>query len=440
MRKLLAFCAVASWVLASNFAFAEDPEIPKVPQVEVRFAYGPYADGSYSVIGSTQGWFDEVGIKLVDPPHGVLIDASQWSHLLVSGGADISQNHTKSFTPVLPETTEQRMFVLADMSLGNAIIGDPKKYKSLDEFIAGGASVDEAYRLTMEQLRGKTIPTEINPAGRGLLSYAFSKAGMNLDSDVNLLQQADSSILAMISSGQSDVVIPSGIPTVVQLILKGYKPIITNAMAIRNADLKADSRVLLTTLYAGIASTKTWLEANHDTALRFASVYFRIFDEIVNHPDAAVAIHLPFLNGIAGTNLGPDALKTIYSTTQPFRTFEQQAEWYNDASSPFYWMHPILEDIKFWESEGMLPHGKFTPRDISVADEIYHELAALKTESEAQMLEAEGIVNSASANADMSVPKDLLSKAHRYHDIRDYLDAANFARAAVKWANYRTAK
>ena len=428
--------ALALMLATSGVAIAQEPPIPTVPEVDVVFAYGPYADGSYSIMGSSQGWFKEVGISLRSAPNGNLVDASQWSTLLVAGGADVGQNHTKSFVPVLPETTAQRMFLFADMSLGNAIIGVPDKYKSLDEFIAEGKSVDEAYKLAIGQLRGKTIPSEINPAARGLLAYAFEKAGMNEDQDVSMLLLEDSKILAMMISGQADVAMPSGIPTIVQLILKGYKPIITNEMAIRNADVSTESRVLLTTLYAGIASTEKWLAANHDTALRFASVYYRIIDFIVDHPDDAAAIHLPFLNGIAGTDLGPEELKTIYRVTQPFRKFEDQAEWFFDASSPYYWQYTIWEDIKFWETEGVLAPGQFTPRDISVADQIYAEMSKLKTESEANIISATSIINSAQKDKDLTQAEELLAEAQNYHKNRNYLDAANFSKAASKWANY----
>ncbi len=437
IKHMIVLVVMVGLLVSTAGYAAKEPAVPTIPKVEVRYAMGPYADWSYPIIAFQKGWTEEVGISIEPKPYGMVLEAHLTAPILLAGTVDFMESFTKFFTPVLPETTRQKMFLYTDMSLGNAIVADPDKYKSLEEFINEGYSVDEAYKKTIGQLKGKTIPSEIDPANKGMLYYAFDRAGMDIEEDIELLLIEDSKILAMMLSGQIDVATPAGIPTIVQLMLKGFKPIITNAMEIKYAEPSPDSKVLETTLYAGIAATEEWLEENHDTALRICGVWFRVVDFIVDHPDEAAAIHLPFLNGIAGTDLGVEQLKMIYSTMQPFTTFERQSEWFLNKKSAYYWEYPVMVDIKMWERKGLLPEGKYTARDITVADEFYLEMVRLKLESEQEIRDTRTLLaKSEAVGKDMTKAIYLMERAEHYHSTRNYLDAQRFGQAATQWANY----
>ena len=206
-------------------------------------------------------------------------------------------------------------------------------------------------------------------------------------------------------------------------------------MLIKYADLDVSRDILLTTLFAGLASSDEYIEKNYDTILRFASVYYRLLDFMVNETDKAVNKHLPFLNSIAGTDLTKEALTQIYKVLQPFQTFEQQAEWYLDESSPFYWAYIIEEDIKYWEKQGAYEKGKYSPYDVSVSSRIYKDLLLFRLQSEDAIKKAEQTL-AKNSTVDLNKVEQLLEQAKYQYSIRNYLDAKRLAVNANEWADY----
>jgi len=426
------------FILGTFLTFAVEPEIITIPQVQVRFAIGAYADHSHSYLATSENWFEEVGIDIIPKPHGGMIKGEDMPFVIEAGTYDIVQNFTKALTAVFAETTNQKMVVLCDLSIGTALLGDPEKYKSFEEFLDEGYSKDEAYKITMEQVRGKQIPYDGCTAARGTIAYAFEKAGMDMEKDVDFQIMEDPAKLAMIKSGRADLIVPTGVPVVVDLTLQGWKTIISNGMIMKHFNPETDSRdVLLTILFAGIGSSNRYIEENYETILRFASVYYRLLDFMVYESEEAVRKHLPFINSIAGTNLTEEALMQIYKVLQPFRTFEQQAEWYLDKNSPYYWEYIFEEDIKYWEREGAYEKGKYTPYDACVSSQVYQDLLLFRLQSEDAIKEIEQtLVKNTDSTVDLSRVKQLLEQAKHHYNIRNYLDAKRFAISANEWAEY----
>ena len=423
----------------SNFAHAQKkPEIPKIPKVKVSYYLGPYADHSYAYIGAKKGMFKEVGITLTPPPYGKVISGDIWAHTLVTGAAEIGQNCNALLIPVLEETTTQKMIFYGDLTYGTTILGDPKKYKSLEEFINEGYSISRAWRATMRQLKGKTLLSEINAANKGLIDYAFKKAGMSVEKDVNLLLIEDPKIIAMLEAGKADLASPSAIPVIAHLqAVRGYKPIVNARMITKYADFRNEPEVFQVLLFCGLGTTEKWLEKNHDTALRVVSVFYRLMDFMNYNQDEAIDIHLPFLNSLTASTMVIAALNDIYNNWSPFPTFEERVDWYLNEDYIGYWKYNNEYLIKMWEEKGVLTPGKFKPEDVDLTWKIYEELLLLKMQSEGAMKKTELLIKTARAKRkNVTQAANLLRQAKHNHEIRNYLDAKRFSYAAKEWVEY----
>jgi hypothetical protein len=112
--------------------------------------------------------------------------------------------------------------------------------------------------------------------------------------------------------------------------------------------------------------------------------------------------------------------------TTDFRTFEGQAEWYEQSSSPYYYKNWMDVQINYAVSTHVYKSGQVTPDSATDSATIYSELKSLKETSEKQMSAA------AKKAATNSQARALLAQAKHFHATRDYLDAASFSKAALE--------
>ncbi|MEQ8964973.1 MAG: ABC transporter substrate-binding protein [Azospirillaceae bacterium] len=412
----------AAMILASVPAVAQ--QAPEIPQVEVRFAHFPYFDHTQSIIGLEKGWFEEVGITFVPDNMGIVVNAEDASAVFASGRVDVMSASAQLFLPAAKTLPAYKVFFYADIFQGYAIMAQPDSgATSFQEFLADGLSADDAFVATIEQMRGQRFAFPTEAAIKGFIDLAIQKGGMTLADVDTVGAPGDSANVAMMQAGRADFQV-GGVPSRMTLQIDGFKPILSSGDLAAYAAPSTDSTELRAVFHDGWVASDAWIEENYQTVLRLASVGFRINDFINAEPEAAAAIHTPFLNSVAGTNFGNDVAEFAYADLHPFWNFDEQEGWNNDADNPLNGQYVIGSAIKLYEEQGLFEPGEFTWDRFTIAHEVYNDLVDYRTRADALFADLEGRDLSPEASA-------LLERAQEFYDAYNFLDAHRFAEAAA---------
>lgn len=414
---------------------AAQPAEPTIPQVKVRFGHFPYLDHTQGIIGLEKGWFKEVGIEFDPPPHGKVLATEGGVQALASGTVDVMSASAVFMMPSFKNVPPFKWFVHGDLFQGYALMAQPDAgYKSVEELVAEGMSRDEAIKVAVGQMKGKRFAYPSEAAIKGFIDLMLSKAGMTLD-DVENIVAEDAKTWAMMIAKQADFEV-GGVPARLTLQTKGFKPIITSLDLAQAAKPSADSVELRAVFHDGWGALDSWINANYDTMLRMSSVMFRITKFMNTNRDEALAIHVPFLNSAAGTEITPETAVVVYESLDPFVSFEDQAAWYLDDNNPLNEKYVTGAAIKLWEEKGLFQPGEVKVEDVSIAARVYREFLDMKAKSDAAFSEAEAAIATArGAGKDVSKATSLLERARKFYDAYDYLDAMRFGQAALAFAS-----
>lgn len=402
-------------------------QIPEIPQTTVNVAIAPYADESEVFHGVEQGFYKDVGITIGPEKYGLNVPYEQIPSVLASGRVDTAKYGFAALVPSLPQDTGIKTFSFSDLFVGFAIMCQPD-FKTVKDFQAEGKDLDIAIAEAAKQMVGKTFVFAPDPSPLILIEPAFAKAGISLD-DMEVIRVQDPQGMALMESKEADCQLP-GAPIRVTLESLGYSPVIDMMDVAQAAEPSIDSAELRALELNGYVTTDDYWETNRDTLLRFASVGWRINDFINEDIDRAVASHIPFLNQLAGTTLNQDEGKAIYTKLDPFFTIDDQRDWFEQPASIFYHPTVIGAHIKGYEESGELPAGKYTYKDVSIAEEVYNEMMTYKADAEVAFdkLNLAGIK---AEKGSSETPEGLYGMALEFYHWRDYLDAARFSEAAL---------
>ncbi len=444
-REWLRGCAVAAVVLAGvcgqEYAWAQEPPVPAVPRVSVRHALAAFLDHTDAIIAIRKGWFDEVGIEIVPKPYGRVLPSGERAANLIAGTVDTVSSGVYNLMPAMGKARNLRIFVEKDLSVGYRIMAQPDGgYKSVSEFVKEGVPQTEAFKRTVAQFKGKTITYLSEPSREQFIELVYRRGGLNkaeIDS-IKTINVDDSQTVALMVSGRADFQF-SGAPGMAELMKRGFKPILSAYELVRMARPSADSEELLTILRVGWATTAEFYERNRDTVLRMASVVYRIARFSKEQQEEAVAINVPFLNSVAGSQMTLDYGKWAYNEFHPFYTFEDQEDWYENPQSVFYYKYEVSARIKDAERKGILKPGDIDVETILLAADVYRELKGLKVKTQPLINDAKGRIDQArKSGKDVTRAQELLTKAEHFFGNYNFLDAYRFTQAALAWADYST--
>jgi ABC-type nitrate/sulfonate/bicarbonate transport system substrate-binding protein len=408
---------------ATETVSADGVVVPEIPKCTVKFGHEPYGDHTQSIIGVRSGWFEEVGISF-EPADGTVVSSENVVPYFASGQVDVLSGSVPLLLAASKELPDFKYFFHADAFLGYALMAQPDAgYKSAKEFEAEGLSSDEALAKAVGQMKGKRFGYPAENAIKGFINLTLKKGGLTLDDTVNTIAE-DSKTSALMIGDQLDFQV-GGVPSRLTLESEGFKPIVTSADLAAAAKPSVDSEELLAIFHDGWGATDEWIDANYDCMLRLTSVGFRINDLINNDMDAAIALHQPFLNQAAGTDISTETFKVIYQSLDPFLTFEQQNDWYNNPEFSMAVEYVVGAHIKSAKAAGQVDESK-TLLEFTNSKEVYDTLVELKASSETKIAEAKGLVTDSTPQA-----KELLAQAEKFYAGRDYLDADRFAQAAI---------
>lgn len=400
-----------------------------IPQVTVNFVNKPYFDHSQGSIGVEMGFFEDAGITISPDPYGGVVNAGDAVSVFASGRYDVMSASAQLLLPAAESIPPYKAFVLADLFVGYAVMAQPDAgYKSVQEFVDDGLDRGAALSAAAAQLSGKTFAYPSDAAIRGFIDQVFLAGGIEI-SDVKSLVTDESQTVQAMETGAADFQ-TGGVPSHLTLGAGGFKSIITSGDVAAAAEASPESSALTAVFYDGWVASDEWLENNHDTVLRLASVSFRINDYILNSTDEALAIHVPFLNSIAGTDFSLDTGRVAYESLHPFLSVDDMVAVFEDENSPLNEKYVLGSAILQAEVSGALPAGKYNVESFSIAKDIFAELMQLRSDAERDILLVKEAI-AADAVSDSVQATGYLENAEKFMGYFNYLDSSRFAAAAA---------
>ncbi len=389
---------------------------PTIPNVSLTFAQGPYNDHSYASIGLKKGWFNDVGINIQPKPQGkVYVDVTQEGPALLAGQLDVGTMASSVWLGAMDQSTAYKQFTYVDIFYGHAFLGNPAgHYHPLSFYIKKGEKFNQAVTDALTQIKGKKYAYPAETSQRPFQNYVLGVAGMSL-SDFNSVVVDDPKIVELATAGGVDVASPTAGPLVTELLQKGWTPIVSIAYVVKYGPAEGVESSLLS---SGWAASDKWLGQNHATALRIASVAYRIIDYKHSHLLDAAKIQIPFLNSIAGTHFAPSAAQYLDTQIDPFFSFEQQQQFFQNTSSPYYWTKDAQAAIDSSVKAGTLKAGH-KPSEVILAATTWRELNSLKALSQKLIAKASGKIGKRGT----AKARSYLAKAKVLYAGRDYYDA-----------------
>ena len=281
--------------------------------VTVRFGMLPYGDHTYAIIGAKQGWFNEVGIDLEYRP----IKIEEAVPFLLNSSLDTASCPPGVIIAAYATNPGAVSYVFGDMFQGYAIMAQPGGgYKSVSEFMQGGLSRAAAVRATVRQMSGKVFAYPPEAGVKPFVDLSLA-AGELTQRDFKPLVIDDPLTVTAMRNHQADFQV-GGVPSHIVLEKDGFKPLLTSNDIASAAKPSPDSPELSSIFPDGWACTRKYYEQHKETVLRMASVNFRITRFIDDHPDQAIALHMPYLAQVTGQGFSTADGQVMYKSLDPF--------------------------------------------------------------------------------------------------------------------------
>lgn len=389
----------------------------------VRFGMLPYGDHTYAIIGVKKGWFRDAGIELAYRA----VKVEDTVPFLRNGSLDVGSCSPGVIIAAYQGGAPVLNFVFGDLFQGYAIMAQPDRggYKSVQEFEQSGLSKPAAIKAAAGQLGGKTFAYPTEAAIKPFIDLVLEKGELTRKDFKSLVLDDPLTVNAM-RNRQADFQV-GGVPSHLVLEREGFKPIITSNDLASAAKPSPESGELASVFTDGWACTRQYYDQHRPLILRLSGVNFRIVQFIKDHPDEAIAIHMPYLSQVTGQSFTPAEGRVIYNSLDPFFTFAEQKTWYSDPSSPFYYRNLNGAIINSFIKQGVFTSSNApSVSDVSVADLVYSDLQTLKSKTDAAF--------AAFANAQGEVTdaqKNEMTKAHQYYEAFNYYDSERAASEAL---------
>jgi hypothetical protein len=216
---------------------------------------------------------------------------------------------------------------------------------------------------------------------------------------------------------------PGGAPIAQTLLDAGWTPVYDTGQLLEFGPGGVDSPLESLVFNNGWGSTADYINSNQTTMMRFASVAFRIFDELKEDP-SLYGVYAPYLNSVAGTSLDADGVRRTVENLDPFVPFDEQTKYFVEKASPEYYGNSMGALIKALETSGTIPAG-ITPDGVVWAATMYHEMLDYRNKADVLFEQAK--------SAQLADDKQqLLDQARQHYDWYNFLDAYRLATAALE--------
>lgn len=394
-------------------------EKPTTTTRNVTFGMLPYGDHTYAIIGAQQGWFKDVGINL----QYKTIKVEEIVPLLKNRSLDVVSSPPGILFAAFDSAPNLVSFVFGDLFQGYAMLGQPDEgFRSYSEFRESGLPPEAAVIKVVEQLRGRTFAYPAEAAIKPFIDLVLEKGGITRKDITSLVLDDPLTINAMRKKDADFQV--GGVPSRIVLEREGFKVLLSSIDLALLAKPSAKAKELSSILQNGWATTREFYNDNHDDILRLASVNYRIMQFINDNPEAALAIHMPYLSKVSGQTFTIAEGKVIYSSLDPFVTFDDQQPWFNDTTNPLYYAYVNGAILNSFVSQGIYKSQIPTVDDVILADDVYRNLEELRASADTLFQEIE------ERGGKAAVSQNFLA-AKKHYSIFNYLDAERLARKVI---------
>lgn len=394
---------------------------PGIPNVNVRFGMQPFGDHTIFVTGMTKGWFNDVGINIEPQPLGRDVPPGKAAQELVTGQLDMVSEYTPLAVQEMGQLPDIKIVGWNDINFGTFVFAKPDLHlETLEERIEGGETMEEAMLKIGDEMRGKSYAIEASGFHRIFYNTVAKLGHFNLNSDVDLKVLEDPQIVQQALGGQLDFASPAGVAQMVQLFQAGWTPLVALKTLVKELPPEQSAPMLGNT---GWQATEKYLEQNKDTVLRFTSVVFRIIDAVLKDPEATLGDQATYLERVTGTDIGVPGLTKVLTEIDPLTPFDEQAKYWTEKDSRFYYTKLYEPQIKEAQKGGVLPKNKtFKAGELIVAGKYYEELVALKEQYDEMVGQASGLSGD---------KQELAEDAAAQYKAFNYLDAVRLLKEAL---------
>jgi ABC-type nitrate/sulfonate/bicarbonate transport system substrate-binding protein len=431
LSVLVAALGVLALVGGSAASSGARVAAPKIPAATVKFAYYPCcADSSLPVVGIRKGFFKNVGIT-IDPANGYQwSQASQFVPAMQRGDFDVATGFSTAWLNTLNTFGMNIVPVMNyDVYLGRVILVAPNSpLKTTSDYMKQGMSFTAAAKKAVAAIKGHNIYTDPFAGSQPpyydiLLSY-----GGLTSKDISFTYLADDKILALSATpGRIELAVPLAAPVLVAMLRGGWRQLIDMSSILKYDPKSSQAKSLMQeTGNQTVAVQKSFLDANHDTILRFVSAVFRSAAYVTNPKTAPAGdkIIADTINAAQGLKLIPADIAKVYSAVDPLFTWEQQKKTVWNPNSPFYAPTGYQTAVDSLIANKSLPDQKYDLTTFLQSKPIYNQLAALQKRADKMFKQATKLKVKGSKAA-------LVKQAHKFYNWYDFLDAVNYLKAAL---------
>jgi hypothetical protein len=275
-------------------------------------------------------------------------------------------------------------------------------------------------------MTGKRFATDNNGAHRGFVNTLFSIGDFSQSKLGKLYALDDSKMLALAFGGQTDFAKPLGNAQLAELEAKGWNPIITQGDLMKYLPT-GDVDAVTGLGNEGLSTTTSYYNSHKDTILRLAGVMYRtteaVQQDLDHHTTKQISDVVPVLNSAAGIDVTANEVATVYRDIDPMLTFDQQAQYFENTKSPYYYKTVYDAQIKAAVTGGVVKSKTTNADDImGIAQQVYLQMAHYKSEYQTMAKQATGLAGD---------HKKLASVAAEMYAQYDFLDAYRIEKAAV---------
>jgi len=284
----------------------------------------PFFDYQFWSVAKEWGWDKDLGLDL---QFTWLTQSGPSIQALANGSLDQVNTCIVCNFPFYESVPDMQNYLNVNQFKGFVVIGRQGQSKSYEEFLTELGDAEKAKLAAIEQMRGKTFPVYLANY-EPLLTAVLEQAGMTLD-DVTTINFADDEKAALAMIGGTGDFYMGGLPSEINLLMNHPEEF----KLIGGSEILGPAGLW----YSNIASTKQWLEANPETALRIMAMSYRYNRYVQEQSGQIMPIVVKAMNDHSGVATNESDLQFIFDTFLDFRTYQQDQETAFNPDSPLYW-------------------------------------------------------------------------------------------------------
>ncbi len=299
----------------------------KQPNDPERIVVGvsPFQDTILPIVGEELGFYEEEGLivefrvlgwtevlEALSAPEGTGVDVAIYNICGVVGGHQNNPNLVYAYGT-------------NPFDKGAALLVRPdENFLTIDQYLAQGLDRENAVSSAVRQLRGRKIITTSNTDMEQNVWSAITRAGLDFERDVEIVNLPPEEGLAAFLSGEGDAYL-GGVPQRFAAVREGMLELVSGT------DLGPAP-------INGFVTTQSFADGNSEKLVKMLRVWFRIVQHTNENIDETANIVSARLNAEVPGSFSPDDFKNAWNVIESFPPSPDAVQSdILDPSGPNYW-------------------------------------------------------------------------------------------------------